>query len=158
MRGGSSQSYLTVVNTQHARFHGHLDTTTLGGAGFASQHTMGELHLDLKDYEGIVVSIKGPEKADGKDYALTLKDTSPPPRRDDGREKSSLSWEAEFRAEKPGDVKLTWDKFKPTYRGREKPDAKPLNTADIRQVGLMMRRYARPCGWWKPESIVDFFC
>ncbi|UNI18168.1 hypothetical protein JDV02_004452 [Purpureocillium takamizusanense] len=140
VRGGASQSHLTVDNPERARFHGHLDTTALGGAGFASQHSIGELALDLRDYEGIIVAVAGPDEADGKRYALTLKDSLPPPR-DDGREQSGVSWEAEFVAKKPGDVKLRWDDFKPTYRGRPKHDAEPLNLGDIKRVGLMMRSF-----------------
>jgi len=85
------------------------------------------------------VAIAGPDHADGKRYALTLKDNLPPPR-DDGREQSGVSWEAEFVAKKPGDVKLRWEDFKPTYRGKPKHDAEPLNLGDIKRVGLMMRR------------------
>ncbi|KID77916.1 uncharacterized protein G6M90_00g036820 [Metarhizium brunneum] len=140
VRGGASQSYLTVETPQHARFHGHLDTTALGGAGFASQHSLGTLSLNLKDYEGIIVSIRGPDEADGKKYALTLKNEILP-RRDDGREQSTVSWEAEFVAKKPGDVKLRWADFKPTYRGREKNDAGELDLGDIKRVGLMMRSF-----------------
>ncbi|KAL3962657.1 hypothetical protein ACCO45_004180 [Purpureocillium lilacinum] len=140
VRGGASQSHLTVENPERARFHGHLDTTALGGAGFASQHSIGDLSLDLRDYEGIIVAIAGPDHADGKRYALTLKDNLPPPR-DDGREQSGVSWEAEFVAKKPGDVKLRWEDFKPTYRGKPKHDAEPLNLGDIKRVGLMMRSF-----------------
>ncbi|KAK2613051.1 hypothetical protein QQS21_000980 [Conoideocrella luteorostrata] len=140
VRGGASHSYLTVDSPDHARFHGHLDISTLGGAGFASQHSLGELHLNLKEYDGVVVSIRGPDKADGKRYAVTLKNDLLPPR-DDGREKSTVSWEAEFVADKPGDVKLTWDAFKPTYRGREKKDAPELDLKDVKRIGLMMRSF-----------------
>lgn len=128
-----------MLGPRHARFHGHLDTTALGGAGFASQHSRGELRLDLGAYDGIVVSIRGPEPADGKRYALTLKDELPPPR-GDGRQQSSLTWEADFVAAGPGDVKLPWDRFKPTYRGRGQPGARELNLASVKRVGLMMRR------------------
>ncbi|PHH81527.1 hypothetical protein CDD82_588 [Ophiocordyceps australis] len=140
VRGGASQSYLSVTSHRRACFHGHLDTKTLGGAGFASQHTAGTLALDLRDYEGIVVSIAGPDAADGKRYALTVKDELPPLGHD-GREQASVSWEAQFTAHKPGDVKLAWDDFKPTYRGRPKHDCKPLNRGDIQRIGLMMRSY-----------------
>ncbi|GAA5838103.1 hypothetical protein JCM11251_004707 [Rhodosporidiobolus azoricus] len=37
IRGGSSISHFTVGADNLGRFHGHLDITTLGGAGFASQ-------------------------------------------------------------------------------------------------------------------------
>lgn len=95
------------------------------------------------------MSVRGPDTADGKRYALTLKDDLVPPS-SDGREQSSVSWEAQFVAEKPGDVKLPWDQFKATYRGREKEDAAPLNLKDIKRVGLMMRRYVRDYN--KPPS------
>jgi hypothetical protein len=139
VRGGASHSYLTVETPEHARFHGHLDTTALGGAGFASQHSLGQLSLNLAEYEGIIVSIRGPDKTDGKKYVLSLKNEILPPR-DDGREQSTVSWEAELVASKPGDVKLSWNDFKPTYRGREKKDAGKLDLTDIKRVGLMMRR------------------
>ena len=143
VRGGSSQSYLSVANPERAIFHGHLDTSTLGGAGFASQHSLGTLSLDLSGYEGILVTVAAPDgdtAADGKRYVLTLKNELKP-RRDDGRERSSLTYEAEFVADDTGDYKLPWDAFKATYRGREKPDADPLDLKNIKRVGLMLRRY-----------------
>lgn len=142
VRGGSSQSYLTVSDTDktHASLSGHLDTSTLGGAGFASQHSRGELALDLSSYEGILIIVAGQFKADGKRYVLTLKDELLSPRKD-GRETSSISWEAAFAAEKPGEIKLPWKVFKATYRGRHEPDAKPLDRGNIKRLGLMMRRY-----------------
>jgi hypothetical protein len=64
------------------------------------------------------------------------------PRRGDGREQSSVSWEVDFR---PGDdggiVWLPWEEFRATYRGREKNDAEPLRTAHVKRISLMMRRY-----------------
>lgn len=142
VRGGSSQSFLTVSDTDktHASFSGHLDTSSLGGAGFASQHSRGELALDLSSYEGILIIVAGQFKPDGKRYVLTLKDELLSPRKD-GRETSSISWEAAFAAEKLGEIKLPWNVFKATYRGRHKPDAKPLDRGNIKRLGLMMRRY-----------------
>lgn len=140
VRGGASTSHLTVCDRRAtARFHGHLDTKKLGGAGFASQRTRGELALDLRGYQGIIVSIAGPAAADGKRYALTLKDSLETPR-PDGREQAGVSWEADFVADRPRDVKLAWSDFKPTYRGRPKEDAAPLDLAAVKRLGLMMRR------------------
>lgn len=142
VRGGASQSHLSVINPEKARFYGHLDTQTLGGAGFASQHSLGVLDWDLSGYEGIIVSVA---EADGKRYALTLKDEIPP-KRGDGREEAGISWEAEFTVSEGGseiDLKtvfLPWTAFEPTYRGRPKPDAKPLDLSNVKRVGLMMRR------------------
>jgi Complex I intermediate-associated protein 30 (CIA30) len=38
-------------------------------------------------------------------------------------------------------VSIPWKSFKPTYRGKEKKDAKPIDLASIRRMSLMMRRY-----------------
>ena len=57
------QSYL-VRDEKNARFYGNLDIKTLGGAGFASQRTVGEdKNWDLSDYAGIQLDIaKGDSK------------------------------------------------------------------------------------------------
>lgn len=76
---------------------------------------------------------------------MTLKDDIPG-RRDDGREMSGVTWEAEIDATeckgdgKPHDVFLPWKAFKATYRGRDKDDAKPLKVDSIKRVSFMMRR------------------
>lgn len=94
--------------------------------------------MDLSAYQGIAINVAG--STDGKRYALTLKDCIPG-RRDDGRRKSGISWEADFVPTGPGDVFLAWGDFKATYRGKDKPDAEPLDLANIKRIGLMMRRY-----------------
>jgi hypothetical protein len=144
VRGGSSVSHLTVqgdTSSSSARFHGTLDTSTLGGAGFASQQTRGTNHWDLSRFDGLLLRLG---EGDGKRYVITLKDEIPG-RRPDGRMESGVSWEAEFTSSKAGgttEVWLPWAHFKPTYRGRPKDDAKPLEISDVKRVGLMMRRYA----------------
>lgn len=137
VRGGKSQSHLTA-SPDGARFHGELDTTALGGAGFASQRTVGVLHLDVSTYDGMVLAIADAD-AD-KRFTMTLKDEVLPPR-DDGRDRSSVSWEYDFAATPGHDVVIRWSDFKPTYRGRPKKDAKPLDTKDIQRVSFMMRRH-----------------
>ncbi|CAN9223174.1 unnamed protein product [Alternaria alternata] len=83
VRGGASQSYLTITGSS-ARFHGNLDITTLGGAGFASQRTTGEDRTwDLSAYDG---------------YTLTLKDEILP-LMPDGREQSTISYEYDFESQ-----------------------------------------------------------
>lgn len=90
----------------------------------------------MSGYEGLRLSLgKG---SDGKKYVITLKDEIPG-RREDGRMKSGVSWEAVFRAGEE-EVWLPWGEFKPTYRGRPKDDAKALDLKDVKRVGLMMRR------------------
>lgn len=40
-------------------------------------------------------------------------------------------------------LSIPWDKFKPTYRGREVADPGPLKTNHVKRVSIMMRRYVR---------------
>lgn len=136
VRGGRSESHLHCLSSHQAQFCGHLDITALGGAGFASQRTADVLDLDLSRHSGITIDIAD---GDGKRYTLTLKDEILP-RRDDGRDRSSVSWEFDFEGD-VGQVKIPWESFKPTYRGRPKPDAKPLDLENIKRVSFMMRRF-----------------
>ncbi|KAF9875996.1 complex I intermediate-associated protein 30 [Colletotrichum karsti] len=137
VRGGMSQSHLHCESPEKAKFFGNLDITTLGGAGFASQRTLGTLHLDLSEYDGVVIKVL---ESDSKKYTLTLKDEILP-KGEDGREQSTISWEYDFVSEEPGEVKIPWDDFKPTYRGKPKPDAKPLDKASIKRISFMMRSF-----------------
>ena len=147
VRGGSSRSHLSLLRSStNIRFFGILDTKTLGGAGFASQTTTGERVWDLSAYDGIQIEVV---KGDGKTYTLIVKDEVPEEKREDGREKSSTNWEYDFKAggsESQADVNMKvwvpWSNFNATYRGREKKDAAPLKTRDIKRFSLMMRRYS----------------
>lgn len=136
VRGGSSYSILDCnPSSPTALFHGNLDTHTLGGAGFASQRTTGDRTWNLADDDGLELDIG---RSDGKTYTITLKDTIPP-KRSDGRDESTLSWEYDFRADNEK-IFVKWSEFKPTYRGREQKDAKPLDLENIKRISLMMRR------------------
>lgn len=141
VRGGASHSYLsTESSTAHtAVFHGTLDIRKLGGAGFASQRTVGEDQVwDLSAYDGILLDVA---RVDGKRYTLTLKDELLP-RRGDGREQSTVSWEYDFEA-KAGEgtrVWVPWAELRATYRGKEKEGVQPLDTKGVKRFSLMMRR------------------
>ncbi|KAI9801969.1 MAG: hypothetical protein M1825_003024 [Sarcosagium campestre] len=151
VRGGRSQSYLDCSPTSPvAEFHGVLDIETLGGAGFASQRTVGQDRTwDLSRYDGLQIDIKA---ADTQLYTLILKDELLPTNPENGREQSSISHEYDFRVTPPeqnsdpdqnatgGIIFAPWSHFKATYRGREKPDAPPLKVQSIRQISLMKRR------------------
>ncbi|KAK1672904.1 complex I intermediate-associated protein 30 [Colletotrichum godetiae] len=136
VRGGKSQSHLHCESPEKAEFFGNLDITALGGAGFASQRTLGTLDLDLSQYDGLAIKVL---KSDSKKYTVTIKDEILPPR-EDGRDQSTISWEFDFVPE-AGEVKIPWDQFKATYRGRDKPDAKPLDIANIKRISFMMRSF-----------------
>ncbi|KAK8029854.1 complex I intermediate-associated protein 30 [Apiospora rasikravindrae] len=140
VRGGNSSSHLTIATAENeATFSGYLDDATLGGAGFASQQTVGSLEWNLTGYDGLLVSVA---LSDGKLYTLNLKDVLPASNRE-----SSLLYETNFTVPAGSgpasaqDVFLPWANFTAMYRGRPQPDAKPLNTSSIKTMSLMMRSY-----------------
>lgn len=89
-------------------------------------------------------------ESDGKKYTFNLKDESLP-KRPDGREQSTVSWEYDFDGKKK-DIFIPWSDFKPTYRGKPKADAEPLNLENVQRIGLMMRRYVIPILHHFPHS------
>ncbi|RAK95813.1 CIA30 family protein [Aspergillus ibericus CBS 121593] len=140
VRGGASHSTLTInPTTNTALFHGTLDITTLGGAGFASQRTTSTITTwDLSSYTGLELSIPN---ADNKTYTLNLKDELPE-RRPGGRERSGVVWEVDFKGPRDGGkVRVGWEDFKATYRGREVRGGRKLDLAGVRRVGIMVRSF-----------------
>lgn len=138
-----------------AVFAGHLDITALGGAGFASQRTVDDAfrpQLDLSGYDGLLLDVDL-SRTDDRMYTLVLKDTVLP-KRPDGREQSSISWEIGFSVAAPGtatsspeggdagQVQLLFRDFKATYRGKpvDEPEA-PLDLGGIKRVALMVRSF-----------------
>ncbi len=87
-------------------------------------------------------------------YTFIVKDEILPPS-EGGREQASISWEYDFQGpggaeEEKGEgeerkmkVWIPWEKLKPTYRGRDKKDAEPIDLQEVRRFSLMMRRYVR---------------
>ncbi|KAI0129585.1 CIA30 family protein [Xylariales sp. AK1849] len=136
VRGGKSQSYLDCPSDSEAVFRGQLDITTLGGAGFASQRTVDPESWDLASYDGLMLKVG---KSDGKKYTLILKDEMLP-KRPDGREQSTVSWEHDF-VHHDAELFIPWNDFKPTYRGKSKPDAEPLDLENIKRISIMMRSF-----------------
>ncbi|TAQ83458.1 hypothetical protein B7494_g8221 [Chlorociboria aeruginascens] len=138
VRGGSSRSYLDCSSSLPvAWFRGNLDIKTLGGAGFASQRTAeNDRTWDLAEYDGLIIDIS---RSDGKQYTLVVKDELLP-KRLDGREQSTISWEYDFKCPDNGKLFIAWDELRATYRGREQEDAKPLDLKNIKRFSLMMRR------------------
>ncbi|KAH9809524.1 Complex I intermediate-associated protein 30 (CIA30) [Teratosphaeria destructans] len=146
VRGGKSQSSLDVSDPKIGRFHGTLDIKTLGGAGFASQRTTGDDRTwDLSAYKGIKLNIV---KGDKRRYTFNLKD-SIPSQRPDGRDEASISWEVDFTLppeSEPGDsharsIVIPFASFNPTYRGRPKKDAAPLDLKTVKRLSIMMRSF-----------------
>ncbi|TGJ88513.1 hypothetical protein E0Z10_g219 [Xylaria hypoxylon] len=138
VRGGKSQSYLdySPESKETVRFHGELDITAIGGAGFASQRSPDPQHWDLSSFQGLRLAIKN---GDGMKYTLIVKDEILP-KRLDGREQSTVSWEYDFPGHR-AELDIPWQSLKPTYRGKPKPGAKPLDLANIRRISIMMRSF-----------------
>ncbi|KAI0184836.1 complex I intermediate-associated protein 30-domain-containing protein [Xylaria flabelliformis] len=138
VRGGKSQSYLdyTSESKEAVRFHGELDITALGGAGFASERSPDPQHWDLSSFQGLHLAIG---KGDGKKYTLIVKDEILP-KRPDGREQSTVSWEYDFLGTGT-ELDIPWQDLTPTYRGKPKLDAKPLDLGNIKRISIMMRSF-----------------
>lgn len=140
----SASASVSTLGPQ-AEFSGHLDITALGGAGFASQRTVDDvLPWDVSAYDALVLDVA---RADSKKYTLTLKDEVLP-RRPDGRDQSTVSWEHDFVVPPASDagagassrIVIPFGAFQPTYRGRPKPDAEPLDLSSVKRMSFMMRR------------------
>jgi len=77
---------------------------------------------------------------------LILKDELLPKKPENGREQATISYEYDFQSsvhhvENGTTEDIPWAKFKPTYRGKEKKDAAPLDPSNIKRISIMMRRY-----------------
>ncbi|KAH1280695.1 hypothetical protein KXW28_003548 [Aspergillus fumigatus] len=136
VRGGSSYSTLTILPNNTVQFHGHLDITTLGRAGFASQRTTDDISWDLSDADGLELDVAG---SDGKVYTLVVKDRLLPTRAD-GREQSTISWEYDFQTVERAIVRVRWEDLRASYRGR-KVDAEPLDLRNVKRISIMVRSF-----------------
>ena len=142
------KSYLDC-HPRKAIFQGHLDTKTLGGAGFASQRTTGDdRNWDLSRFDGLLITIDAAH-SDTKKYTLICKDELLPPDSDSRREQATTSWEFDFypNSAAPGPqasddhtIFAKWSEFKPTYRGRPQDKAGKLDLEGIKRFSIMMRR------------------
>ena len=69
------------------------------------------------------------------------------------REQATISWECDFELPPQDEEKgatnhclfIPWDSLFPTYRGKVKKDAEPLNLKHIKRMSIMMRRYRNVC-------------
>ncbi|KAK6355659.1 hypothetical protein TWF718_000051 [Orbilia javanica] len=132
VRGGQSQSYLKISEEKYsATFHGDLDITALGGAGFASQRTADAAGApwDLSKADGVAIGLGD---IDDRIYTLVLKDTILP-KRPDGREQSTISYEFSFSILNNGNDGLG----RAIYRG-----SSPL--ANLPEKPYALSRFYRP--------------
>ena len=122
--GGISQSKMEITEEGFGQFSGNVSLEYNGG--FAScRATVAQ--IDLSGTEGIEIQIKG----DGQIYDFRVWVT--------GRY-SRVSYKASFRAEE-GEwqtVKLPWNTFRPSFRGRILSDVPPIATGNIREIGFLI--------------------
>lgn len=157
VRGGASISNLVEISVDSydlVVFQGHLDTTVLGGAGFASQKFSFSPPLHLHGsgaHAGLKLSVLSknrPEDVPSR-FVITLK-TEPPPPPSQPKPRSQLTYEATFAApsaknesSKFTSVFLPYDSFVPTFRGRavprDSPRWKPLDPSRVYELGIMCR-------------------
>ncbi|SPO26267.1 uncharacterized protein UTRI_02543 [Ustilago trichophora] len=127
VRGGTSHSHTAIVqyppiSRGELVFSGFLDTTTLGGAGFASQasSTAFPVTLTKDDFSGLRLVVRkqpnwsepSPPPSDGSNpgggkhpvtsFVFEIK-TEEPKRRPDGRRESVIVWEWSFTIPNEGD-------------------------------------------------------
>lgn len=149
IRGGSSTSHLTLPSDSSSavgvRFYGHLDTSTLGGAGFASRAYRRPVPLPSSEYDGLRIRYRPnqPEKGRPNEFTIILK-TILAGTRPDGRRESTTSYEYSFDSSSASSssihhLDMPFDEFKPFYRGRPQSDAPALDPAEIKELSIMCR-------------------
>jgi monofunctional biosynthetic peptidoglycan transglycosylase len=122
--GGRSSSDLELTESGTVLFSGFLSLENNGG--FAS--VRGSLPaMDLSAFQGVVLRVRG----DGRRYQLRFRtDTS-----FDG-----MAYRGEFETT-PGEwseIKLAFQDFQPTFRGRIPRGVGPLDPGRIRQMGFLI--------------------
>ncbi len=121
--GGVSKSKFETINGV-ANFSGNVSLEY--GGGFASVRSQTS-NYDLSAYKGVILRVKG----DGKVYDLNLKLS-------EGFD--GIYYKQRFSCKKDEwtSVKLPFDKFVPTFRGKVLTDVMPLDTKIIKSFGLMI--------------------
>lgn len=161
VRGGSSTAFLELLQpnfpTAGVHFHGKLDTSTLGGAGFASQSYEKKLLSFPQDrFTGLVLDVglsPSNDTSNIRTFTIVLKN-DPAGADVDRRRQSTLSYEFDFTlpaatpksdTEPPLDwilsIPIPFSELRATYRGRPKPDAKKFDPSHITSLSVMCRSF-----------------
>lgn len=122
--GGVSQSGIRPTDRGTAVFAGELSLDNNGG--FASVRTLAGRH-DLSSSAGFEIRMRG----DGRTYQLRV-------RTDDRFDGIAYRVDLETTDGEWTTVRIRFDEFLPTFRGRVPSGAPPLDTTSIRQIGLML--------------------
>ena len=133
--GGSSRSRMVKAAEGGAAFEGEL---VVNGGGFASNRMMIPRSGlgSLRGARGVVLTCASGDGRTG--YKLTLKT--------DGLA-DGVSYQCAFQPSgDPKSIKIPFDSFKATFRGRPVPNAPPLRGEDIVQLGVMLSRFNSESG------------
>lgn len=126
--GGASESTVRLVD-ETAFFSGYVSTANSGG--FASVRTRNfEPPLDLSDYEGIDLRVKG----DGKRYKFIL-------RTDPKWDSVSYCYSFDTVPNIWFTVRIPFSDFIPVFRAKTLQDAGPLDPSQIRSVQIMLSKF-----------------
>ncbi len=119
--GGVSASQLDTEQ-DHLLFRGELSLENNGG--FASARcSIGPLPADTN---AVRIRIKG----DGRFYQFRIRPENSP---------NGIAWQAMLPASRDWqETELLLDEFKPVFRGRETPEAGPIDASQISQVGFLL--------------------
>ena len=108
------------------RFSGELSLENNGG--FASFRTRPAKALDLSDFDGVRLRVRG----DGRNWKVSLRT---------GQGRSDHNWQAPFQTrdgEEWQDVILPFEVFAPTFHGRYAQTARPLDRSKIQSLELQV--------------------
>jgi monofunctional biosynthetic peptidoglycan transglycosylase len=122
--GGVSDGRLEPTGTGTAAFSGVVSLEQ--GGGFASVRSRPQSR-DLSGYSSLELRVRG----DGRRYKINLKTDA----RANGILYTAL---LEARAGEWRTVRLPFEEFRPTFRGRVSPDAEPLDLSRVVSFGLMI--------------------
>jgi monofunctional biosynthetic peptidoglycan transglycosylase len=122
--GGISTSKFLINSDGTATFSGNVSPENNGG--FASVRSKLENKVN-ENLEGVILKIKG----DGKKYNVRFRTNS----NFDG-----IAYQSKFLTvpEEWKTVKIPFDSFQPTFRGRLIPNQPKLRSDDIRQIGFLI--------------------
>lgn len=122
--GGRSSSVLKITDEQTLFFSGYVSLENNGG--FASIRVRLET-LDLSEYDGVVLRVRG----DGRRYQLRFRTSG---------SFDGLAYRAEFDTREGEwlEIRLPFETFEPSFRGKVPPQADPLDTSQIRQLGFLI--------------------
>ncbi len=122
--GGISRSRVSINPDGYMLFNGNVSLEY--GGGFASVRSSYE-NWEIGNFDGFVIKVWG----DGKSYQFRCRM---------GNNFNGVAYRHYFQTNNENwqEIRLPFNKFVPTYRGRILSDVKPLDPKAIRNLGLMI--------------------